>query len=374
MSSTRMAQWSAGVPCASGALTSTLCARSARTAAVSRLAAAVASRKSWASAGAAPSTSTTVTTSREIQNLIENPRYFTLRSLPRARPLFSNSRPNNAPPRDDFMPAELPYSAFFIARGRTPFQEDSYEQVYPQAGWIRGAWRGSRRAAAGAGDRARQYSRGAAWRRAGRGISDRRRSGTERTRSRRVGHRRNQGPADWLHQDCRHRRPGPLHGAGAAGRELQRVGARLRPRRLQAGADETDGDGDDAARQRREHAAGSREGVSRQLLAVDARGSPGGRFPGHRPAGQWHLAEHDDAGELDAHAEVELQLLPPAGQRHHARSHARVQGQAGAEDARRGVGMAPGCGRARHQYVQRAELAGTAARAEGMGRLVARDR
>ena len=62
------------------------------------------------------------------------------------------------------------------------------------------------------------------------------------------------------------------------------------------------------------------------------------------------------------------------GQRHHARPRSRVQGQAGAQDARRGVGMAAGRRRPRQQHVRRAGPAGTGAHVESLGRLVARHR
>ena len=57
------------------------------------------------------------------------------------------------------------------------------------------------------------------------GVITRRRAGSGRTRSRRLGDRRNQGPADQLHQDRRHRRSGPLHAARAAGARATACGS-----------------------------------------------------------------------------------------------------------------------------------------------------
>ena len=54
----------------------------------------------------------------------------------------------------------------------------------------------------------------------------------ERTGSRRLGDRGDHRPADPLHQERRHRRPGPLRHPRPADRELSGLGARLRPGRL----------------------------------------------------------------------------------------------------------------------------------------------
>src|SRR6266850_3829935 len=53
----------------------------------------------------------------------------------------------------------------------------------------------------------------------------------QRSPSRRVGDRRDEGSADAVHEDRRYRRSRTLHAAGTAGGHLQRLGARLRPRR-----------------------------------------------------------------------------------------------------------------------------------------------
>ena len=63
----------------------------------------------------------------------------------------------------------------------------------------------------------------------------RRGDGTERAGGRRLGDRRDHRPADPLHQERRHRRPGPLPHPRSAEGELRGVGARLRPRRHRQG-------------------------------------------------------------------------------------------------------------------------------------------
>ena len=116
-------------------------------------------------------------------------------------------------------------------------------------------------------------------------------------------------------------------------------------------------------------AAGSGEGLSGQLLAVAARAAGGERVPRHRTAGQRPRAEHADAEPLDQLAEVGLQLLSSARQPAHAQRRSRVQGEAGAEDARRGVGVAARHGRSRHVDVRRADQPGQGTIAQGLRRL-----
>ena len=60
----------------------------------------------------------------------------------------------------------------------------------------------------------------------------------ERAGGRRLGHRGDDGAADEVRQDRRHRRPGSLRHPGPAERELPGLGARLRPRRLAEDAGE----------------------------------------------------------------------------------------------------------------------------------------
>ena len=62
-------------------------------------------------------------------------------------------------------------------------------------------------------------------------------TGAERAGGRRLGDRRDHRSSDQVRQDRRHRRPGPLRHARSAEGELQRLGARLRARRLAEGRD-----------------------------------------------------------------------------------------------------------------------------------------
>src|SRR6185295_790335 len=107
--------------------------------------------------------------------------------------------------------------------------------------------------------------------RAGCRLHHRRRAGRARSRGRRLGDRRDQRPPDELHQDRRHRRSGALPPSRSASGELSRVGARLRPRRLDAGAGEAVRQRAHAESDAGEDSAGSGQGVSGQLLAVAPR-------------------------------------------------------------------------------------------------------
>ena len=199
----------------------------------------------------------------------------------------------------------------------------------------------------------------------------RRGAGGRGTRGRRLGDCRDQGPADQLHQDRRHRRPRPLHAAGAASRQLQRVGARVWPGRLAEATAQARRRGGDAARERRRLAPGGRQGVSRRLLAVAARAAGGERVPRdrHGPPGQRHRHGHAVAEPLGQLAQVRLQFLSSARQPADAQRGSRAQGQARAEDARRGLGVAARHGRPRQLDVRRADQPGPAARAEDLLRL-----
>ena len=70
-----------------------------------------------------------------------------------------------------------------------------------------------------------------------------------------------------------------------------------------------------AAGDAREDSAGSRQGLSRQLLAVAPRAAGEERVPRHRPRRQRHRPHDADAESLDQLAQVRLQLLPSARQR-----------------------------------------------------------
>ena len=77
-------------------------------------------------------------------------------------------------------------------------------------------------------------------------------------------------------------------------------------------------DAGDAARDAGEDAAGSREGLPRRLLAVDARAAGSQHVPRHRSAGERRRRGDAVAEPLDQLAQVRLQLLPSARQPAHA--------------------------------------------------------
>ena len=183
------------------------------------------------------------------------------------------------------------------------------------------------------------------------------------SRSRRLGHRRDQGPADQLHQDRRHRRSGPLHAAGTAGGQLQRLGPRLRPRRFDADRDEAGArPRSTLTRHAGEDAAGSGEGLSRATTGCRCSSRPPtSEFPGTGAQGNGLGPSDADAEPLDQLAQVRLQLLPSARQPADAQRRPRLQGEARAQDARRGVGVAARHRRARHVDVRRAEQPGQGA-------------
>ena len=190
------------------------------------------------------------------------------------------------------------------------------------------------------------------------------------SRSRRLGHRGNQGPADQLHQDRRHRRSGPLHGARAAGRDLQRVGPRLRPRRFDADPDEAGRDcGHADARRRRTRRRKRRRSIPATTgCRCSSRRRPS-EFPGTGPQGNGVGPNMLTQNHLDQLAQVGLQLLSSARQPADPQRRPRAQGEAGAEDARRGVGMAPRHRRSRHVDVRRADQPGQGTIAQGLRRL-----
>ncbi len=97
----------------------------------------------------------------------------------------------------------------------------------------------------------------------------RRRAEPERpARSRRVGHRRDEGSRRPLHQDRRHRRRGPLRRARSSAGELSGLGPRLWPRRLRQDHQRA---GRDAEPHREDRAERARRGavLSGRLLVLD---------------------------------------------------------------------------------------------------------
>ena len=201
------------------------------------------------------------------------------------------------------------------------------------------------------------------------GLHHRRRPQQPGSGSGRVGHRGNQGAAHQLHQDCRHRRSGPLHGAGTARRHLSGVGQRLRPRRFDADPDEAGHDSDRADRDAGQNAAGSGEGLSGRLLAVAARAARRRGISRHRRARQRARTEHADPEPLDQLDQVRLQLLPSARQPADAQHRPRPEGEARAQDPRGGLGVAARHRRPRHVDVRRAHQSGQGAIAQGLCRL-----
>ena len=177
-------------------------------------------------------------------------------------------------------------------------------------------------------------------------------------RSRRLGHRRDEGPADEVREDRRHRRRGPVHAAGTARRELRRVGAGLRPGRFGAARDEAHGRPGHAPGNRRNDSGGSGEGLSRRLLAV-ADGAAGREpVPRHRRRRQRHGNTHAVPGPLARLAEVGLQLLPPTREPPDSHRRPRVRGEAGAHHPQGSLGVAAGHRGARQPDVQRAPASG----------------
>ena len=89
-------------------------------------------------------------------------------------------------------------------------------------------------------------------------------------------------------------------------------------------------------------------------------------FPGTGRAGQRARTEHADPEPLDQLAQVRLQLLSSARQPAHAQRRSRLQGEARAQDARGGLGVAARHRRPRHVDVRRAQQSGQGPIAQGL--------
>ena len=91
---------------------------------------------------------------------------------------------------------------------------------------------------------------------------------------------------------------------------------RLRPGRFDAHRDEAQRHRDDAQSRRRQNSAGSRQSLSRQLLAVAAGAARENSLPRHRAhsARQRYRYQNADPEPLDQLAQIGLQFLPPARQ------------------------------------------------------------
>ena len=181
-----------------------------------------------------------------------------------------------------------------------------------------------------------------------------------------MGDRGDRRPADALQPHRRDWRRRPLRDSRPAGRDLRRVGPRLRPRRLGQGP----GDARIVARSDGRRRAG-RRGRGAVLpgrpLAVADRGPRPGRVPRYRSRWQWHRPQHAQPGRMDAHGEV---------RRVHGVPRARQQGDArGAGGARRvrfdggGLGPAHPVGAGRRIDVERARPDGAPARDRDVRRL-----
>ena len=126
-----------------------------------------------------------------------------------------------------FVPLVTVRARRFILRRRSPHEQERL--VFTD--------RGPRVRSARCGFADRPASRSGSGRnsRRRRGRHRRRRHRSERARGGRLGDCRNQGYADPADQERRHRRPGPVPGAGPAEGKLRRLGPRLRTRRFAEG-------------------------------------------------------------------------------------------------------------------------------------------
>ena len=199
------------------------------------------------------------------------------------------------------------------------------------------------------------------------GIHHRRRSGSVRTRGRRLGHRGDQGPADELHQDRRHQRPGPIPASRAAERELQRLGARIRPRRFQAAGAQAEHDAGDAARRlrRRRHRR-----PRRCIPATTGCRCSSRRLRACSPARVRRATASVPAMQSQSHwinsLKSDCNFCHQLGNQLTRSRRSRVQGEAGAEDARRSVGMEAGHRRPWQLDVRRPHQSGPEQRVEGV--------
>ena len=182
----------------------------------------------------------------------------------------------------------------------------------------------------------------------------------------RLGDSRDHGPADPVQPHGGHRRRGPLRRAGPAGRDLRRLGARLRARRfaqtagVAGGARRSDG----CAGARR---AGRCTVLPLGLLVLPARGAGARRVPGHRSRRQRHLAERAEPGGLAARPEVRrVHRLPWPREQGHARDSVRARR---VRLARGGLGPPHQVGPGRRQHEHRAGPDGAPPRARDVRRL-----
>ena len=168
----------------------------------------------------------------------------------------------------------------------------------------------------------------------------RRRHQRQGTGSRGLGHCGDQRPADEVREDRGHRRSRPVPDPGPAGGEVQRVGARLRSRRLAEGAGVA---GHEPEPQRRHRPERPRRGrvLPRRLLVLADEGAAGQRLPRHRTIGQRHRAGHAQPARVAApDEERHLPRVPPAREQGDARDSRRAR-QPSRRRRRRGSGGSP---------------------------------
>ena len=167
----------------------------------------------------------------------------------------------------------------------------------------------------------------------------------ERAGGRRLGDRRDQGSADPLRQDGRHRRSGPLRRSRPAEGQLQRLGARLRTGRFAEGAERAR-QGRQSARRRGAERSGGREGLSGDLLVLDDEDPGRERVRQQGRQGQGHPGEEDAVRVAERVEEPRLRRLPsarPAVDPHRSGGLRRVQ------VGRRGLATPHHVGPSRHR-------------------------
>ena len=176
---------------------------------------------------------------------------------------------------------------------------------------------------------------------------------TERTRSGRLGDRRDDRPSDEVRQDRRHRRSRPVSRARSAEGELLGVGPRIWPGRFGEGHGRA-GQGGQPDGDRRAGREGRGPVLPGGLLVLaDARARTRRSSPATGADRQRHQPEHARPGRLDPEREVgRLPRLPSAGQQGDARDPARARR---VPDDRRRVGTPCPVGAGRRADGWRAE-------------------